>query len=52
MAQTATETLHIRMAPELRTALERAARAEDRPVSWLARRIIADWLKRHDNRSN
>jgi predicted transcriptional regulator len=47
MAQSAPPALHIRMPPWLRRALEQAAKAEDRPVSALARRIIADWLKRH-----
>lgn len=45
------DELHIRLSPETRAALERAAKAEDRTMSGLARKILADWLKRHDNRS-
>jgi hypothetical protein len=31
--------------PDQRIALERAAQADDRPVSTLARKIITDWLR-------
>jgi len=43
--------LHIRITPEMLEQLERIAAREDRPVSSQARRILADWLKRNDNRS-
>ncbi len=36
--------LSIRFEPAMRRALERAAKADDRPVSALVRKIIADWL--------
>lgn len=39
------EQIGVRLAPEERTALERAAKADDRPVSTLARRIILEWLR-------
>jgi hypothetical protein len=37
--------LAIRLPPKERLALQRAARADARPVSTLARKIITDWLK-------
>jgi predicted transcriptional regulator len=42
----ATQTFSIRMTDEERQALERAAQADDRPVSSLARKIISDWLRK------
>ncbi len=45
MTQTTPPELHIRMPSELRRAVERAAKAEDRQVLYLARQIIADRLK-------
>jgi hypothetical protein len=36
--------LAIRLPPKERAGLERAARADDRPVSTLARKIIVEWL--------
>ncbi len=38
--------LSIRFDSTTRRALERAARADDRPVSALVRKIVADWLAR------
>ena len=37
--------LAIRFPPKERIALQRAASADARPVSTLARKIITDWLK-------
>jgi predicted transcriptional regulator len=37
----------IRLGPEEREALRRAAEADDRPVSALMRKIIVDWLTRN-----
>jgi hypothetical protein len=37
--------LAIRLPPMDRVALERAARADARPVSTLARKIIVEWLR-------
>ena len=42
----ATQTFSIRMTDEERQALERAAKADDRPVASLARKIISDWLRK------
>jgi uncharacterized protein (DUF1778 family) len=36
----------LRLEPEVRVALERAAKADGRTVSDLIRRIAVDWLKR------
>lgn len=36
----------IRLPEKARQALERAAKAEDRPVTALARKIITDWLRK------
>jgi len=33
-------TLHVRLEPELRSQLEELARAEDRPLSSLVRRVL------------
>lgn len=35
----------VRLNPEEREALERAARGDDRALSAMARRIIAEWLR-------
>ena len=45
MAKTA--PIGIRWAPDERAALERAAAADDRSVSSLARKIISDWLRKN-----
>jgi hypothetical protein len=37
--------LSVRFLPAARAALEKAALADDRPVSVLAQKIIVDWLK-------
>ncbi len=39
-------TFTIRMAPDVKAALEAAARAEDRSASAQAERIIREWLVR------
>lgn len=44
---TKTEPLGIRLDPVEREALERAAKADDRPVSALARKILAEWLRKN-----
>ncbi len=35
----------IRQPPEEQQALQRAAAAEDRSVSWIGRNILAEWLR-------
>ncbi len=35
----------VRFEPPLLREIERAAKAEDRPVSSLVRKIVADWLR-------
>lgn len=42
-----TDTLGVRLDPNEKAALERAAAADDRPVSALARKIIAEWLAKN-----
>jgi hypothetical protein len=37
--------LHIRLPAAVREELEKAAKADDRPVTALARRILTDWLR-------
>jgi uncharacterized protein (DUF1778 family) len=44
---TKTANLHLRLEPDERDALEAAARADDRTVSQLARKIISEWLAKH-----
>jgi hypothetical protein len=44
---TKTANLHLRLEPAERAALEAAAREDDLSISWLARRIIKDWLANH-----
>lgn len=39
-----THPLGIRLGPDTRDALERAARDDDRPVSTMAERILRLWL--------
>ena len=46
-----TQTFSIRLSDQEREALERAAKADDRPVTAMARKIIADWLKRRQPRA-
>ena len=47
LADMSTQTpFSIRLNDQLRAALERAAKADDRPVTVMARKIITDWLKR------
>jgi predicted transcriptional regulator len=40
----------IRLLPEERAALERAAKADERPPATMARKIITDWLKRRQEK--
>jgi hypothetical protein len=42
-----TGPIGVRLDPEERAALERAAAADDRGVSSLARKIIYDWLRKN-----
>lgn len=44
---TKTDPVGIRLEPEERAALERAAAADDRPMSALARKILVEWLRKH-----
>jgi hypothetical protein len=44
---TKTDPIGIRLEPGEKAALERAAAADDRSVSAMARKIIAEWLKKH-----
>lgn len=42
-----TDTLGVRLDPNEKAALGRAAAADDRPMSALARKIIAEWLAKN-----
>lgn len=42
-----TPPIGIRLSAEERAALTRAAAADDRSISALARRVLADWLRRN-----
>ena len=42
---TKAEPIGIRLEPDERTALEEAAAADDRTMSALGRKIIAEWLR-------
>jgi hypothetical protein len=37
--------ISVRLLPATKAALEKAALADDRPISVLAQKIISDWLK-------
>jgi hypothetical protein len=39
--------ISLRIPPWLRAQLERAAAKDDRPLSALVRKILADWVKQH-----
>jgi predicted HicB family RNase H-like nuclease len=41
-------TIHVRLEPELRSQLEEIARAEDRPLSSLVRRVLREAARRSD----
>jgi hypothetical protein len=41
------EPIGVRFDPDERAALERAAAADDRPISALCRKIVAEWLRRN-----
>jgi predicted transcriptional regulator len=43
-------TLTIRLQPELRIALEIAAKRADRTVSYLVRRLIAEWCEKQQEK--
>lgn len=43
---TKTDPIGVRLEPEERAALERAAAADDRSLSAMARKIITEWLKK------
>jgi uncharacterized protein (DUF1778 family) len=45
-------SLSIRISAADRAALERAAKAEDRPITGLVRKIIADWLRKQEKRAS
>jgi predicted transcriptional regulator len=40
-----TNAIGVRLSPEEREALDKAARSDDRSISALARKIISDWLR-------
>lgn len=42
-----TEPINVRLEPDEKAALERAAAADDRSMSALARKVIVDWLRKH-----
>ena len=39
------EPISIRLLPSTKAALEKAARADERPVTAMAAKILSDWLK-------
>jgi hypothetical protein len=40
-----TAALSIRISPEVKAAIERAAEADSRPVASMAEKILAEWLR-------
>jgi hypothetical protein len=44
---TKTDPIGVRLEPDEKAALERAAAADDRSVSAMARKIIAEWLRKN-----
>ena len=44
---TKTDPIGIRLEPEEKAALAKAAAADERTMSAMARKIIVDWLRRH-----
>lgn len=44
---TKADPIGVRLEPDEKAALERAALADDRSMSALARKIIVEWLKKH-----
>jgi len=42
-----TDPLAVRLDPDVRDALDDAARAEERSLSWLVNRAAREWLKRN-----
>jgi uncharacterized protein (DUF1778 family) len=46
---TPAQTFSIRLTAQDRKALERAAKAEERPVTVMARKIITDWLRKQQS---
>ena len=47
---TKTDPIGVRLEPDEKAALERAAAADDRSMSALARKVIVEWLKKHGHR--
>ena len=45
-----TETLHLRLAPELRTQLEALALELDRPLAWVVRRALEAYLVKEEKK--
>lgn len=45
--ETRSETISLRVEPEVKAALERAAAADDRTVSYIAKKAITQWLRDH-----
>lgn len=44
---TKTDPIGVRLEPEEKAALERAAAADDRSLSAMARKIITEWLRKN-----
>lgn len=42
-----TDPIGVRLDPDERAALEKAAAADDRSMSALARKILSDWLRKN-----
>lgn len=42
-----TDPIGVRLDPEVKAALERAAAADDRSLSAMAHKIIAEWLRKN-----
>ncbi len=42
-----TDPIGVRFSTDERAALEKAARADDRSMSALARKIVVEWLRQH-----
>jgi len=47
MGMTKTDPIGVRLAPAEREALEKAAAADDRALSAMARKILVEWLRKH-----
>jgi hypothetical protein len=51
MERQQTPVFSLRLPEKDRKALERAAKADDRPAAALARKIITDWLRKQEKRA-